>query len=533
MTSIALNSRAGPVAVALLATVATLATLAPGTTGPGVTCDELYHVAVGKNLVSALRHQGPGFFAPGNIRRNFPWTPDGPPVHPPLGNWILGCTHHLFDPAPDNPSVISIAAARFAPALAFGLLVLIVGLWTAQAEGALAGTVAAAAVLLVPRLFAHAHLAALDMLTTLFFVAAVLAVAEAARREGRWGYFALAGVVWGLALLTRMHGLLLLPPIAVWLCWRMGRRAAGPLAAWFAAGILTMFAGWPWLWLEPLDHLRQYLCTATGRQAINLFYLGEVWADRDVPWHYPWVMLVVALPAGLLLLGAAGLWSRCRQWKSEPGLTLVVSVAGFVLLVFTWPGVPVYDGVRLFLMVFPLWAIMVGVGAKWTAEHQRLGRLSFRFRVAAVGLFVALQGIGLVAYHPCQLSHYSLLVGGLGGADRLGFEATYWGDSIRESLLADAARLADSEVVLFGPNLAPFQAPAVRISSPALMRSGVNLVGWDPNNPPPASLHTYAVIYHRKADLTQVAGLLDSGRVVAEYNKQGVWLVRVVEIGGK
>ena len=192
----------------------------PDGNGPGVTCDELYHVDQGKQLVTALRQQGFAFFLPANIDRNFPWQPGGPPVQAPLGYWILGWTHYLFDPAPDDPSVLSLTAARFAPAMAFALLILIVGAWTARREGPLAGTVAAAAVALMPRLFGHAHLAALDMLTTLFFVAAVLAVAEAAR-GGRIWQFALAGVVWGAAMLVRLHGLLVAPPVVLWLIWRL------------------------------------------------------------------------------------------------------------------------------------------------------------------------------------------------------------------------------------------------------------------------------------------------------------------------
>ena len=41
----------------------------------------------------------------------------------------------------------------------------------------------------------------------------------------------------------------------------------------------------------------------------------------------------------------------------------------FVLLVFSLPGTPVYDGVRLFLMVFPLWAVWVGIGAGWLVSR--------------------------------------------------------------------------------------------------------------------------------------------------------------------
>ena len=94
---------AGPLLIALAALAATAATLAPDGRGPGVTCDELYHVYQGKQLVTAFRQQGFAFFSPENIDRNFPWQRGGPPVQAPLGHWILGWTHHLFDPGPIIP----------------------------------------------------------------------------------------------------------------------------------------------------------------------------------------------------------------------------------------------------------------------------------------------------------------------------------------------------------------------------------------------------------------------------------------------
>ncbi len=531
---------AGPALVAIAATVGTLLTVAPEgwnrdaawDDGPGITCDELYHAGYGKQMLWALRQQGLAFFAPRNIERNFPWRPDGPPAHPPLGNLVLGLVHHLFDLEPDRPEIVSIVPARFAPALAFGLLVLLVGLWTTRAEGPVAGSIAALGVLLVPRMFGHAHLAALDMLTTLFFVAAVLAVLEADRRGGGWRRFALAGAVWGLAMLVRMHGLLLLLPVAAWLVWRLRRRVAVPLIAWLAAGIATFFAGWPWLWISPIGHLRQYLGTATGRQPIHVFYLGRVWDDVNVPWHYPLVMFLVTVPLGLLLLGGLGAWAKRRAAKSEPGYLLVAGTLVFVLLVFALPGAPVYDGVRLFLMVFPLWAILAAAGAKWAIEHQAWRRVGYGLRVAAVVLFVVLQGVGLLMYHPCQLSHYNLAVGGLWGAERLGFEVNYWGDAVPEWLLAEAARRARGELIVFGPNLAPFQAVAVASSSPALRKHGVALVGWQRERTRPSPFCRYGVFYHRKADLPAVPKELWARGAVVEHRKQGVWVARLVELPG-
>ncbi len=519
-----------PALLALCAAVATWATVAPDLGGPGVTCDELYHVAYGKRLVCALSQQGLGFFRPESLRAHFNWEPDGPPVHPPLGNLILGVVHRLFDPRPDDPQVVVIPGARFASGWALGLLVLIVGWSTVRTAGRLAGNVAAASVVLVPRVFGHAHLAALDMWTAALCVGAVLSAAEVAARPARWWHWVLAGGVGGLACLTRLHGMLVAPPVIAWLVWRLRQRALWPALVWSMSGLAVLCLGWPWLWLAPVKHLALYLGSGTARQPVHVFYAGHVWNDVDTPWHYPLVMFLAVLPLGLLVLGALGIWARVQQRSDEPRLVLALGTAGFVLGVFCWPGTPVYDGVRLFLLVFPLWAMAVGLGAKWLVERGHWAFVPRPWRAVAVGTLVALQGTGLWAYQPAWLSHYSLLVGGLAGGERLGLEVTYWGDAVPEWLLAEGARRAAGGRLLFAPNLAPFHAPAVGLSSPSLSQHQVAVVGWEQGwNVPPAGCR-YAILFQRKADLAQVPAEWLRAPVVAQYAQQGVWLARLIEL---
>jgi 4-amino-4-deoxy-L-arabinose transferase-like glycosyltransferase len=501
----------------------------------------LYHVAAGKALVTALRHEGFAFFSPRHIAENFDWPANGPPVQPPLGSWILGWTHYLLDPSPDDPAVISVAAARFAPAVAFGLLVLLIGWVATRWDGPVAGTVASAATFFVPRLFGHAHFAALDMLMALGFTAAALATAEAVRQGGRWWAMGLAGAVWGLAMLTRLHGLLLVLPALAWIVYRLRRRSILPACVWTLAGMATLLAGWPWLWLDPWRRFWQFAGTGIHRQAVHVFYAGRVWDDRAVPWHYPLVMFVVALPLGLLLLGGLGIWSqrpggRRRDDCLKPGLPaqaagyrFVLGTLLFVLGVFTLPGMPAYDGVRLFLMAFPLWALLAGAGARWLVDHAKLRVWPERRRLWWLGCLVALQAVGLVVYHPCPLSHYNLLVGGLWGAEKLGFEVTYWGDAVDESLWQEVAVRASGERIVFGPNLAPFQAVGVSFASKSLAEARVTIVGWDASwRAPPPGCHL-GVFYHRRADLERILPAIRGGRVVAKRSCQGVWLAEVLE----
>jgi len=206
--------------VAVLCTVVTAIDIAPETGRPGVTCDEFYHVSYGKRLVASLLANGLDFFRPLCISQTFGWRRGGPPVHPPLGNWILGWANWLFDPKPLDPLPTAIAPARLGTAVCFGCLAFIVGLFCMRRYGLVGGMSAAFSLVCMPRLFGHAHLAALDLITAFTCTRTIVAIIWAGEKQALYR-FALAGVVWGLALLTRFHALLCFPPILCYMICRL------------------------------------------------------------------------------------------------------------------------------------------------------------------------------------------------------------------------------------------------------------------------------------------------------------------------
>ncbi len=538
-------------ALGIIAAALALADIAPDRTGPGVTCDELYHIGYGKRLVASALISGFWTTNPDRIREAYSWTASGPPVHPPLGHWILGWTHWVFDPEPLDLTVLAITPARFATALGLGVLVFLVGWFTAVRQGIAAGAAAALAVVLMPRLFGHAHLATLDLFTALACTAAVTTVGEAQRRGDSWLSYGLAGGVWGLAMLTRFHGLLVGIPIGIWILWAAERRRLTAFVLWLTAGLIVFFLGWPWLWLDPLGNFRLYVIGSTLRTSIHTFYWGRVWNDVAVPWHYPWVLFAVTIPVGLLLLGALGIRGAflrqtglseseksnsheigasgaCGASDSRSWL-LVLGTIVFFLVLFSAPRVPVYDGERLLLPVFPLWAVFVGTGVKRLVDLPIAGwrSLPTSRRWTLVAVLLLLQGSGMVWFRPAWLSYYNALVGGLWGAERLGLEVSYWGDGISEELLRTVAeRCAEGEAVGFAPSLAPFQAPAVVLASPSLAEKQVRLIGWNGEEPRPKWL----VLYHRRADLDGLSASLPDRPPDAEIRKQGVWLARIIAL---
>ena len=485
---------------------------------PGLTVDEPLDVRPGRTYIATFRSMGRWFFKSEVVDRVFRDNAE----HPPLGRWLLGVASTLFEPfqimlkGPD-PTGLYVLSARLAPALSFAVLVALVVAEASRRWGRAAGLSAGWALLVMPRVFAHAHFAALDTFLALFWTLALLAGARAFEHSGRLRGAIGAGTLWSLALLTKIHAWLLLPILSLWAFARLPRRiAARNIAAWSLTGIGLFIAGWPWLWYDTLARWHAYLNTSVHRTTINVEYFGRVLADRDVPWHYPWFYFAVTVPIGLHLLGVIGLAS---SWEKRPGdrfAWLLAATIGVFLSLFS-TRVPVYDGERLFLHVFPAWAMLagLGVGRLWQRwARNRAGRLLL------VGLLMA-QGYGVIATHPFGLSYYNLLTGGLAGAEKLGLELTYWSDAVDRVLLDRlAAETRPGATAALAPTLYPGQG--ILTTTASLVRRDVILGDDDTAKNAEWLLLSRRQAYW-KADL--IARLREPrGRCVVTRSREGVWL---------
>lgn len=501
------------VALALLALLAVLFTLGD----PGITLDEPLDVRPGRTYVETLFDQGPRFFSRSTVAAVFGDNAE----HPPLGRWLLGTASVVGQPfelvlmgGPD-PLGLYLHAARVAPAVCFALLVGLVTHAIARRHGTPAGAASGFALLVMPRVFAHAHLGALDTFITTFWVLALLAAERALTGPRPRVAMLGAGLAWGLALLTKIHAWLLVPVVLAWSIFRLGvRRGCVAFAGWAAVGLALFLAGWPWLWYDPVPRLLRFLGTGVARATIHVTYFGRVYADREVPWHYPWVYFALTVPVGLHLFGLVGVFRAWRDRRADPFLGLVgLTIVGLLALFST--RVPVYDGERLFLMAFPLWALLAGrgFGNVWELARGRTGP-----RVATVALLVA-QGYGVVAFHPFQLSYYNVLAGGSKGAERLGLETTFWGDAVDPVLLDRLVALADrGDPVALAPTLYPGQG--VLITTRAMAARALV-----PRDEEALASARWILVSRRtaywKPDLRE---RLRHARRVAERSRGGVWL---------
>ena len=403
--------------------------------GPGLTWDEANFIPSSLSYLDWFREIGRGeALSSEAITRHWMATRE----HPPFAKLLSGLTIVIF-----HRIAGLIASARLSVAFSFSLLLIMVYVLTRGICSWKSALLSALSLMVMPRLFGHAHLASLDIPMSLM---SVLVVFSFIRGLNSWRWSLLTGLFFGLALSTKLNALFLPLPLFIWAHLYCRRQYANNLMAMVFISPLIFLAIWPWLWVDTPYRILEYLALKVERSAIPVYYLGNVYGKTPPPWHYPFLMMAVTIPPVILLSSLAGLVKTIID-KNKIGMLLVFN-ALFPLFIMALPNTPKYDGVRLFLPAFPFLAILSGIGLEWLTEsmgslllrefHKRRSLPLRKFTslpLILALLIITVSALPLIAIHPHQLSYYNCLVGGLKGARRLGFETTYWGDTCTQDVL--------------------------------------------------------------------------------------------------
>lgn len=509
--------------------------------GPGITIDEVFNVQQGVYLVEAARTYHLGLLNPASLREIFS-DPAYLPDHPPLGRLWLGVHHHLAwalaPPAdPDGPFVT--ACARTGSATAFALTILLVGGFASLWYGRWAGVMAALALALHPRLYGHAHLASLETVTNLMWIAASLSLAHTwpGPQPPSNRIAAATGGVFGLLLLTKIQAVLLPVPLVLFAFYHWRLRAVRPLVIWGGVGLVVFVLGWPWLWIDPAHAFVDYFRRAGQRAELSVWFLGERATDRTVSRWYTLLHFAATTPMKFFVLGWLGWLSQVptpfwQRWTPQPELPaaprttrepLMALICNFPLLAFSLPGVPVYDCERLFLPALALWMIFVGRGAQqlWWRVQTLWSTLGAQLmQVFMLGMMLS-QAAFLYRLTPCYLSYYNVVTNrSLPGAEAHGWELDYWGAAVTRTLLQDVVeRTPPGVTIAVTPVLHQFQVEELLRQSPILRRHGVKLVPYDPQKTPTE----YVLVFRRQADLPpEWRKFPPPAEAVAEVRRQDV-----------
>lgn len=462
-----------PTAIIGAATLWALLTIGP----VGLTWDESIYAGFVVRYLNWFQVGGQSQLTGGNVWFLFGTFGAGQ-VHPPLGKLVMCFFLNLL--YADLPLYLCL---RVASVFWYGVALTSTYFLVRTSAGRRAALCAVASLALMPRFFGHAHIAALDMPVAALWVTTALFARLSLKRRV---YALPLGVVFGLALLAKVNALFIPLALVPWLVGMGGRRAAWPIAAMAVLGGVLFLAGWPVLWYEPVAGTARYLVdklgysgrvfqaaavqanprlwvvrclielvAPTGRSVIPVYYLGRTWGTPAAPWHYSVVLLIATTPLAMTAAIGYLLFRRRRlAVPRRPFVWFVLMNLFYSVAPFLRPGTPKYDGVRLFLSALPFLAVLAGMGLArgWEAIRAALARRHARETRLIPVLFWMWQVMVIAWLQPDYLSYYSGTVGGVWGAHKLGFETTYWGDTVTDGALKFAsANARPGDVVLMCP----------------------------------------------------------------------------------
>jgi 4-amino-4-deoxy-L-arabinose transferase-like glycosyltransferase len=419
-----------------------------------------------------------------------------------------------------------------------GLLYLLIR----DSYGQAAGLAAVIALLTMPRFFFHAHLSALDVPAAVsVFIVTFLFWKTIEYKNWTWGL--LLGLVWGLALATKINAVFI--PVTLGLWWLIFRRDLRIFVRLIVMGLTAIpvfVAAWPWLYFQTFDRLTTYIGFVTDKHwKIGQYYFGEFFMPP--PWHFGFVMLWAVLPLGLTVLYFLGIF-RAGNGKRDSGLgwLLFLSALTPILAISTGKSM-VYDNERLIMVSFPFLAGLAGAGFGWILSGwEKLSARWSRPTVSRGGVIVlallafAPQLVTMIGLYPHFLSYYGESVGGLAGATRMGLETTYWCETFSLALpyINEHAQPKDriwsdpwSHDVLIYYQTQGLLRDDLLILAPASVESILGLDAPSPLVMPMESADWY-IFQHRQSTLgfegedNSMLKTLSQKEVVYEYSYDGV-----------
>ncbi|QHJ08445.1 ArnT family glycosyltransferase [Hymenobacter busanensis] len=316
------------------------------------------------------------------------------------------------------------------------------------------GLLAAFWLLATPRLFAEGFYNAKDAVFLSFFTISMYTLAELLHapnwRRGLWH-----GLACGAAIGLRVNGVLLLPLTVLGAVLTaaatpaLRRQLASSLLAWVPLTAGTAVLLWPWLWEAPWQNLVTAFENLSSFQRLDspVFYRGVMENTLRLPWHYPFVWIVITTPLVYLGAFALGLLLLLRRvvgyfphlWRTAAGRLDVLFGAwlfGPLVAVLVLHSV-LYDGWRHLYFIYPALLLFAVSGMQQLLRARRTGH-STKVRSAAAVL-LGLTALGsleplwrIVRDHPHQQVYFNNLL----SADDIenGYERDYWGLSYRQGL---------------------------------------------------------------------------------------------------
>ncbi len=296
-----------------------------------------------------------------------------------------------------------------------------------------------------PRVLGHAGIAATE---SVFAAVTMLTLWAALNDLRKWRWRLLLAVCLGLALATKVNGIILLAVVLFWLAtrhWfdgRASRNLRGTLlkADWITLGIvlpvapLVAFLMWPWMWDDTAARIGEYYRFIAEHSHQGVWFLGSKWnfGEPPAPLYYPLAMIHVTTPVVTMVLFwaamAAGLTRFASRRKLDSMSQLLALLTVAPVIASSLPNAPKYDGIRLFFPALAPAALLIGRGVFFLRGWLRRTRP----KVLTSGLqrgFIAGTILLVISYPGVDWYNFPTRFMRRGNA-RFSFEQTYWGNAV-------------------------------------------------------------------------------------------------------
>lgn len=414
----------------------------------GITWDEIYinddaakiYVEWSKLAINGILSGDFTFTSKEVIDSFFEAISDGGRInwHPPFARILGGISRKLL-----TSFIGEMQAYRMPSAIFFSLEAALLFLIVSRFFGISSGILSSMSFVLIPRVFAHAHIFALDTPVSAMWFITIYSFIRGLENK-RWAIA--TGFLFGLALSTKIHAALIPVAAATWYILTRDSRIWRNALSMSLLSIPVFILSWPWLWYDTFSRMSGFENDQIGNLSTNFkitYYLGNSLSSA-MPWHYVTVLLLTTLPPLILIAffyGSAVTIKNNINILNNNGAEnvngwnialLLLANAGIMLAAASAPGVPKYDGVRLFLPAFTFISAIAGIGAQYFISFY----LKKRWQKSVIFmLYLLLPLLYLIQIHPYELSYYNLFAGGIKGANKIGLETTYWGDTLNNNFI--------------------------------------------------------------------------------------------------
>ncbi|MFC1844191.1 glycosyltransferase family 39 protein [Thermodesulfobacteriota bacterium] len=247
---------------------------------------------------------------------------------------------------------------------------------------------------------------------------------------------------------------------------------------------LTMLFFWPWAQKSPLlNPLHAFSTISKYPWKGIMLYKGEFITADTIPWNYLLTWFSITLPehyflclgvGALLLLKITKDIFKVRNKERIIFITFLLFSSLFPVTYVILKHSPLYDGIRHFLFVIPILAVLCGtiLSLFWSSDTNHLWKKSM---IILLCLPFGITAYDMVKLHPYQTIYFNRLIGKARYEAYENFDTDYWGNSYKEGAewLKDHSKNRNMEIIDVSPSY-PFPLDIIYYY---LCRNEANLAG--------------------------------------------------------